>query len=47
MEANAPVAGRVAIVFVHGMGEQRRYAETARLATRLAFRAGAKNPRSP
>ena len=35
----------VAVVFIHGMGEQRRYADTAQLATRLAWRAGAREPR--
>jgi hypothetical protein len=33
-----------ALVFVHGMGEQRRYADSALLATRLAWRAGAPAP---
>jgi hypothetical protein len=33
-----------AVVFVHGMGEQRRYADSALLATRLAWRAGAPLP---
>ena len=33
-----------AVVFIHGMGEQRRYADAARLATRLAWRAGASPP---
>ncbi len=44
MNAGAADARRVAVVFVHGMGEQRRYADTARLASRLASRAGADNP---
>ncbi len=34
----------VAVVFVHGMGEQRRYADAAQLATRLAWHAGAPDP---
>ena len=34
-----------ALVFIHGMGEQRRYADSALLATRLAWRAGAPLPR--
>ena len=33
-----------ALVFIHGMGEQRRYADSALLATRLAWRAGAAPP---
>ena len=33
-----------AVVFIHGMGEQRRYADMAQLATRLAWRAGAPAP---
>jgi len=37
--------GHVAVVFVHGMGEQRRYADSAQLATRLAWHAGAAAPR--
>lgn len=32
---------RVAVVFIHGMGEQRRYADTAQLATRLIAHAAA------
>ncbi len=32
------------VVFIHGMGEQRRYADMAELATRLAWRAGAPAP---
>src|SRR5688572_30557246 len=30
----------VAVVYVHGMGEQRRHEDAARLATRLAWRSG-------
>jgi hypothetical protein len=37
--------GTVAIVFVHGMGEPRRYVDSARLATALAERAGSAPPR--
>jgi hypothetical protein len=33
-----------ALVFIHGMGEQRRYADSALLATRLAWQAGAPAP---
>ena len=33
-----------AVVFIHGMGEQRRYADSALLATRLAWRSGAEPP---
>lgn len=40
---SAPEA--VAVVFVHGMGEPRRYVDSARLATALAGRAGAAAPR--
>ncbi len=47
------MADRVAVVFIHGMGEQRRYADTAELASRLAaharthpeFRDGHEDPR--
>ena len=44
MESPGDSERSVAVVFLHGMGEQRRYADTARLATRLAWRAGAPTP---
>jgi len=44
MESSGAGEKAVAVVFVHGMGEQRRYADTAQLATRLAWRAGAPAP---
>ena len=37
-------AGSIAVVFVHGMGEPRRYADSARLATALAGHARAAHP---
>ncbi|MEO6461813.1 MAG: hypothetical protein ABIP29_01940 [Candidatus Eisenbacteria bacterium] len=43
MEPPVP-AGSVAVVFVHGMGEPRRYADSARLATALADHAKAAHP---
>jgi hypothetical protein len=43
MEPPVP-PGSVAVVFVHGMGEPRRYADAARLATALATHAGAVLP---
>src|SRR4051812_49355284 len=35
---------QTALVFIHGMGEQRRYADSALLATRLAWRDGSDPP---